>query len=589
MAIPSFVDRVTLLVSAGNGGNGCASVHREKFKPLGGPDGGNGGTGGSVILRVDPNLTTLVEYHRTSQRRAANGQPGQGDHKDGSNGDDVVLSVPEGTVVSDAASGELLADLTGGTTEVVVAQGGRGGLGNAALATASRKAPGFALLGEPGESRQIMLELKVVADVGLVGFPSAGKSSLVAAISRARPAIADYPFTTLVPNLGVVVAGDVTYTVADVPGLIEGASLGRGLGHDFLRHIERCQAIVHVIDCATYEPGRDPVTDLDVIEAELTAHGGLADRPRLVALNKVDIPDAAEIAEMVRPEIEARGLRVFPVSTKTGEGIQSLVFAMAELVQARRAAAPPPAPARIVLRPVAAGGDGADFTIQQTRADDGSLLWRVHGDKPERWVRQTDFANAEAVGYLADRLNRLGVEDRLAELGARPGDAVAIGGEDAVVFDYAPQIEIGAEILARRGEDTRLEEERPAATRRRAKDAEYHAMRGDIGKDAWRAINFALEGYDDGVSDEDLIEDPDDEVEVAWQFHEPVDDRDDSDLGEPSDDPDDVDDSGQEAGERHDSTDDPDDADESGDDQHPDPTQPQRRPTDPGDDPGERP
>ena len=318
MAIPSFVDQVTLHAYGGNGGHGCASVHREKFKPLGGPDGGNGGDGGSVILRVDPGVTTLVEYHRQAHRRATNGQPGRGDHREGARGEDVVLPVPEGTVVTDADTGQQLADLTGEGTELVIAQGGRGGLGNAALASATRKAPGFALLGTPGETRTVSLELKVVADVGLVGFPSAGKSSLIAAISRARPKIADYPFTTLVPNLGVVVAGDVTFTVADVPGLIEGASEGRGLGIDFLRHIERCAALVHVIDCATYLPGRDPLSDLAVIEAELAAHGGLEDRPRLVALNKIDVPDAAELAEIAAEDLRAKGLRVFPISTRTG-------------------------------------------------------------------------------------------------------------------------------------------------------------------------------------------------------------------------------------------------------------------------------
>ncbi|MDU3822060.1 MAG: GTPase ObgE, partial [Cutibacterium granulosum] len=285
MAIPSFVDRATILAVAGNGGHGCASIKREKFKPLGGPNGGNGGNGGSVIVRVDPQLTTLVDYHRLSTRKATNGEPGRGDDQDGANGADVVLMVPDGTVVSDVETGETLADLTGAGAQLTVAAGGRGGLGNAALASAARKAPGFALLGEEGEQRRIRFELKVVADVGLVGFPSAGKSSLIAAISRARPKIADYPFTTLVPNLGVVVAGETTYTVADVPGLIPGASQGKGLGFDFLRHIERCRAIVHVIDCATYEPGRDPISDLDVIEGELAAHGGLEDRPRLVALN----------------------------------------------------------------------------------------------------------------------------------------------------------------------------------------------------------------------------------------------------------------------------------------------------------------
>ena len=479
MAIPSFVDRVKLTVQAGNGGHGCASVHREKFKPLGGPDGGNGGDGGSVILRVVDNLNSLVEYHRQSVRRATNGQPGRGDHQHGAKGEDVVLAVPAGTVVSDATTGEHLADLTGSGEEYVAAVGGKGGLGNEALATAARKAPGFALLGEEGESRLIQLELKVLADIGLVGFPSAGKSSLIAAISRARPKIADYPFTTLVPNLGVVVAGDLTYTVADVPGLIEGASLGKGLGFDFLRHIERCQAIVHVIDLGTWEPGREPVADLDVIEGELAAHGGLEDRERLVVLNKLDLPDAPELAELARPELEKRGYRVFEVSTKTGEGLNALKFAMARIVETHRAARATEEPPRKVLRPKPVGRISADdsFTIVKQGDGEGGFLWRVRGAKPERWIRQTDFNNAEAVGYLADRLNRLGVEEKLLELGAREGDAVAIGGDDAVVFDFAPQVETGAEILSRRGEDPRLESERPAVARRRRIDAEYHARK----------------------------------------------------------------------------------------------------------------
>jgi GTP-binding protein len=446
-------------------------VHREKFKPLGGPDGGNGGHGGSVILAVDPGLTTLVDYHRSSRRIAANGQPGKGDHQNGSNGADIVLPVPEGTVVTDAGTGEVLADLTGAGTQFVIAEGGRGGLGNAALASSARKAPGFALLGEEGEERTIRMELKVVADIGLVGFPSAGKSSLIAAISRARPKIADYPFTTLIPNLGVVVAGGTTFTVADVPGLIEGASEGRGLGHEFLRHIERCAAIIHVIDCATYEPGRDPITDLNVIESELQAYGGLADRPRMVALNKIDIPDARELADLVKADVAERGWPVFEISTKSGEGLQKLIFAAAELVAERRAAAPPPEAPRIVLKPKPVGG-GPEFTV----AREGDL-WRVRGDKPERWVRQTDFTNDEAIGYLADRLNRVGIEERLLELGALPGDTVAIGGDDAVIFDFSPQVDVGAEILGRRGEDNRLLSDRPAAQRRKAKDEEYHRAR----------------------------------------------------------------------------------------------------------------
>ncbi|MDR0436365.1 MAG: GTPase ObgE [Propionibacteriaceae bacterium] len=490
MAIPSFVDKVVLQVEAGHGGNGCASVKREKFKPLGGPDGGNGGNGGSVILRVDPGLTTLVDYHRQSRRKATNGQPGQGDFKNGASGDDVVLAVPQGTYVTDADSGAVLADLATPDAEVVIAAGGRGGLGNAALASSRRLAPGFALLGEDGDHRSIVLELKVVADVALVGFPSAGKSSLIAAVSRARPKIADYPFTTLVPNLGVVVAGETTFTIADVPGLIEGASEGRGLGHDFLRHIERCWAIVHVIDCATYEPGRDPITDLDVIEAELAAYGGLEDRPRLVALNKVDVPDAAEIAAIAEPEIAARELPVFRISTKTGAGLRELTFALAELVAARRAAvAAQPVP-RIVIRPPAVD-EGDQFTIRRMGDGEGGFVWRVQGRKPERWVAQTDFGNNEAVGYLADRLNRLGVEEELLRLGAAPGDAVAIGaGPHPVVFDFAPHIDSGAEILARRGDDERLFTQRPAVTRRRARDAEYQAMRDELMDDVERGIDW---------------------------------------------------------------------------------------------------
>ncbi len=494
MAIPSFVDRATLRVQGGNGGHGCTSVHREKFKPLGGPDGGNGGHGGSVILRVDPGLTTLVDYHRQSQRRATNGQPGEGDHKAGANGADIVLAVPDGTLVTDAETGQIIADLIGDGAEATVAAGGRGGLGNAALATSARKAPGFALLGEDGEQRTITLELKVLADVGLVGFPSAGKSSLIAAISRARPKIADYPFTTLIPNLGVVVAGDTTYTVADVPGLIEGASEGRGLGHEFLRHIERCLAIVHVIDCATYEPGRDPVTDLDIIEGELAAYGGLEDRPRLVALNKIDIPDGRELADIVLPDLQERGLRVFPISTKTGEGLNALTYAMADLVRERRASLPAAEPARIVIRPEPVAGAGEPFTINQMSDGEGGFVWRVRGDKPERWVKQTDFNNPEAVGYLADRFTRLGIENKLLDLGAREGDAVAIGaGENPVVFDFAPQIQSGAELLTRRGDDERLHDERASVKRRRELDAEYHAAKAAAEglprdpKQSWRA------------------------------------------------------------------------------------------------------
>jgi GTP-binding protein len=453
--VATFVDHVVLHVSAGDGGHGCTSVHREKFKPLGGPDGGNGGRGGDVVLVVDPNTTTLLDYHHLPHRHATSGRPGQGGNRSGAEGGDLILPVPDGTVVT-TPGGEVLADLVGAGTRYVAARAGRGGLGNAALASARRKAPGFALLGEPGEAFDIVLELKTVADVALVGFPSSGKSSIVAAISAARPKIADYPFTTLVPNLGVVEAGEVRYTVADVPGLIPGASEGKGLGLEFLRHVERCSAIVHVIDAATIDPGRDPLTDLDVIEAELAAYGGLDDRPRMVALNKTDVPDAREIAEMVTAELQARGLQVFAVSAATRAGLRELSFGMAAVVSAARAAAPAPEATRIVLRPRAV--DDSGFTVVREETPNGPR-YLVSGIKPTRWVRQTDFSNDEAVGYLADRLKRLGVEDALVAAGAQPGDDVAIGeGEQAVLFDWEPSLDAGAELLhGRRGQDLRLQ------------------------------------------------------------------------------------------------------------------------------------
>ncbi|MCP9207343.1 GTPase ObgE [Streptomyces cucumeris] len=461
----TFVDRVELHVAAGNGGHGCASVHREKFKPLGGPDGGNGGRGGDVILVVDQSVTTLLDYHHSPHRKATNGKPGEGGNRSGKDGTDLVLPVPDGTVVLDT-KGNVLADLIGQGTTFIAAQGGRGGLGNAALASARRKAPGFALLGEPGQTGDIVLELKTVADVALVGYPSAGKSSLISVLSAAKPKIADYPFTTLVPNLGVVTAGSTVYTIADVPGLIPGASQGKGLGLEFLRHVERCSVLVHVLDTAALESERDPVTDLDVIEAELAQYGGLDDRPRIVVLNKVDVPDGKDLADIIRPDLEARGYQVFDVSAVAHLGLKELSFALAKIVGDARAAKPQQEATRIVIRPKAV--DDAGFTVV---AEDGS--YRVLGEKPERWVHQTDFNNDEAVGYLADRLNRLGVEEELVKAGARAGDEVIIGPEDnAVVFDWEPTMNAGAEMLGRRGEDHRFEAPRPAAQRRREREAE---------------------------------------------------------------------------------------------------------------------
>jgi GTP-binding protein len=455
-----FVDRVVLHVQAGDGGHGCASIHREKFKPLGGPDGGNGGHGGSVELVVDPQVHTLLDFHFRPHVKAENGKGGAGSNRDGANGEDLEIQVPDGTVVT-TPDGEVIADLVGGGTSVVIARGGRGGRGNAALANTKRRVPGFAELGEPGELLDVVLELKSVADVGLVGFPSAGKSSLISVLSAARPKIADYPFTTLVPNLGVVRADDHTFTVADVPGLIPGAATGKGLGLQFLRHIERTAVLLHVIDTATMEPGRDPLADLDAIEAELTAYGGLEDRPRLVALNKVDVPDGRDLADIVRPDLEARGFRVFDVSAATREGLRELTYALAELVDQHRKTAPPPERTRIVIRPQAV--DDAGFTIEQ--AADG--VYVVRG-RPERWVRQTNFDNDEAVGYLADRLARIGVEEALAKAGAEPGAAVRIGTHE---FDWQPTLYADEEFVpGHRGTDYRMEEPstRPAAAERKA-------------------------------------------------------------------------------------------------------------------------
>ena len=430
----AFVDRVVLHARAGDGGHGCASIHREKFKPLGGPDGGNGGRGGDVILLAQTDVASLLDIAHRPHRNAPNGGVGKGGNKHGADGDDVIIAVPPGTVVSNER-GDLLADLVEPGQTYVAARGGRGGLGNAALASRRRKAPGFALLGEPGDETNLVLELKTIADIGLIGFPSAGKSSLVSVLSAARPKIADYPFTTLVPNLGVVQAGGTTFTVADVPGLIPGASEGRGLGLEFLRHVERCAGLVHVLDCATLEPGRDPLSDLDAIEAELHAYGVLADRPRLVALNKIDVPEARELADMVRPDIEARGLQVFEISTASHEGLRPLTFAMADMVaQARaKAAAEAEERPRVIIQPKPVNEVG--FTVVPLA--DGAF--RVLGDRPTRWVRQTDFGNDEAVGYLADRLARLGVEDELVKQGAVAGCTVLIGPVDnSVVFDWQP-------------------------------------------------------------------------------------------------------------------------------------------------------
>jgi GTP-binding protein len=467
----SFVDQVTLHLRAGHGGNGCVSVKREKFKPLAGPDGGNGGDGGDIILVSDSQTTTLLGFHRAPHRKSAHGQPGQGDHKSGTSGGELLLSVPVGTVVKDAEGNELL-DMDVPGLRIVVGPGGQGGLGNAALATTKRKAPGFALLGTPGFEGDVFLELKTVADIALVGYPSAGKSSLVAAMSAAKPKIADYPFTTLHPNLGVVESGETRYTIADVPGLIEGASEGKGLGLEFLRHVERCTALLHVLDCATFEPGRDPISDLDVILGELAAYPvpdgqvPLVEREQLIALNKVDIPEGRELADFVTPELEARGYRVFEVSAVSRAGLRDLSFALADLVQKDRdVKAAEPTKARIVIRPRAV--NEKEFAVVVEGGSFGNI-YRVIGTKPERWVAQTDFTNEEAVGFLADRLAKLGVEDDLFKSGAVPGSTVMIGAGGGVVFDWEPTLSSTAELITSpRGTDARLDDNQRDTNRKR--------------------------------------------------------------------------------------------------------------------------
>ena len=475
-----FVDRATLHLQAGDGGHGCTSVHREKFKPLGGPDGGNGGHGGDIILEVSTQVHTLLDFQYRPHIKAQRGANGAGDCRNGARGEDLVLQVPVGTVVR-SEDGDVLADLTVPGTRFIAAEGGFGGLGNAALATAKRKAPGFSLKGEPGEAHDLILELKSMADVGLVGFPSAGKSSLISVLSAAKPKIADYPFTTLAPNLGVVNVGHDTFTIADVPGLIPGASEGKGLGLDFLRHIERTAVLAHIVDVATMEPGRDPLSDIEALEHELDTYadaldmdsglGDLRERPRLVVLNKMDIPEAKELAEFLRADIEEKfGWPVYMISTATREGLDELKWAMWDIVErTRKKRRTTPIDEPQVIRPKALSRRGEDGGVEVVRDPMYPEGWLVTGEKVERWVRQTDFENDEAVGYLSDRLNKVGVEDMLRKAGAHEGDTVTIG---EISFDWEPTIG-GDPTLAGRGQDARLggTDRTSAAERKRASQA----------------------------------------------------------------------------------------------------------------------
>ena len=329
-----FVDEVRIFVKAGDGGNGCVSFRREKYVDRGGPNGGDGGNGGSVIFEADPQLTTLLDYRYQQHHRARNGENGMGSDCNGRSSDDLVLRVPVGTLILDADTDELLADLGAAGQRVVVCKGGRGGLGNMNFATSTRQTPRFAQDGTPGQERTLRLELKLLADVGLLGFPNAGKSTLISIVSRARPKIANYPFTTLVPNLGLVQYKDgLSFVMADIPGIIEGASEGVGLGHQFLRHVERCKVLIHLLDLGTEEEGRDPVHDFDVLNEELRKYSQeLSHKPQVVAANKLDLPHAQERLGPLTEELRMRGIAVFPVSCATGQGMQPLLDAVAEVL-----------------------------------------------------------------------------------------------------------------------------------------------------------------------------------------------------------------------------------------------------------------
>lgn len=477
-----FIDRVVLHLQAGDGGHGCVSVHREKFKPLGGPDGGNGGHGGDIILEVSNQIHTLMDFHYRPHIKAQRGGNGAGDMRNGARGEDLVLPVPAGTVVRNE-KGETLADLVAPGTRFVAAQGGFGGLGNAALASAQRKAPGFALQGEPGEAHDLALELKSMADVGLVGFPSAGKSSLISVLSAAKPKIGDYPFTTLQPNLGVVDMGNDAFTIADVPGLIPGAAAGKGLGLDFLRHIERTAVLAHIVDTASIEPGRDPVSDIEALENELaqyqealqedTGLGDLRERPRVIVLNKADVPEARELAEFVKEDLEKQfGWPVFIISAAARQGLEPLKYKLFEMVTEHRKSQPKVKREDKVLRPQGQGrkkhaGAYADFTVKKDPQVQGGYI--VEGDKIDRWITQTDFENEEAIGYLADRLAKAGVEEELFKQGAEEGCPVTIGG---ITFEWEPMAG-GDPTLAGRGRDARLQNNQraSAAERKRASQA----------------------------------------------------------------------------------------------------------------------
>lgn len=428
-----FTDICRINVKGGDGGAGCMSFRREAYVPKGGPDGGDGGHGGNVVIQATAQLSSLVDYRFKHHFRAERGTHGQGARRDGKCGEDLILKVPMGTVVRelDAETQEVLydiADLTHDGEHVVVAPGGTGGRGNTHFVTSTRRAPAFAEKGEPAEEHWIELEMKLMADAALVGMPSVGKSSLIARMSAARPKIADYPFTTLIPNLGMVRAGDYSYVVADVPGLIEGASDGRGLGHQFLRHIERTALILHVIDITGGFEDRDPLEDYRVINEELRAYASeLADRPQIVVANKCDASGMADRLAELRKLATEDGHAFFAVSALTGAGLNSLMLAVGEQVsKLRQELADSSANENVDIEQWERARKERDrrFTV----VPEGAGIWRVLGRGIERMCVQTDWENEEAVIYLQHRLSRIGVDEALEKAGCRAGDEVRITG-----------------------------------------------------------------------------------------------------------------------------------------------------------------
>jgi GTPase len=414
-----FLDSVKIWLRAGDGGAGASTFRREAHVPRGGPDGGDGGRGGSIHLRVDPGQTTLRDYQHRHHFKAQAGGRGERARRHGKAGADLVLDVPPGTAVYDDASGALLADLVATGQLAMVARGGRGGLGNTHFATATHQAPKHAQKGEPGEERWIRLELRLIADIGLVGLPNAGKSTLLAAVTAARPKIADYPFTTLEPNLGVMELGDDRRpTIADVPGLIEGASGGAGLGHAFLRHVERTRVLVHVVDGSD----RDPEWDYDVIREELRAHDpALLEKPLVVAFNKIDLPSAAERWPAFRDARAKQGVDTVAISAATGEGIAGFRRSVAALLPGASELGLPPEPAGVVVHRI----DAAPDRVFVSRDADGAF--RVAGPRIERLAAQTDFEVEESADRFQRDLERLGADAELRRAGIRPGDTVRVG------------------------------------------------------------------------------------------------------------------------------------------------------------------